>query len=114
MSAPFNLDASLSEEPVLAKRLESVRQMHQVQHGHGNWNCNLYMHGLAVGLELALATMEGRDPVFNEGPVDYLDSRAPLEGMLTAESYPTMAPEGAAGVANVELDGSGPWRTRHE
>ena len=52
----------------ITRRKEVVKSLHEIQGTNGNWNVNPYMCGLFNGLELAVATLEGRDPVFREVP----------------------------------------------
>lgn len=109
MSDTFNLDASLGQEPELFHRLQALRSMHHVQHGPSNWNYSPYMKGMAMGLELALATMEDREPVFPPSIIEYLQDRQPVEGILS-EVHPP--PEVITDQVNVHDSGTGPWRTR--
>lgn len=49
-----------------AKRVRDVRAFHQLHGRKGNWDQGAYNRGLYNGLELALATLEERDPQFRE------------------------------------------------
>ncbi len=44
--------------------IERVRGVHEVQGRKGNWDYDSYMVGMFNGLELALCTLEGREPAF--------------------------------------------------
>ncbi len=48
--------------------INMIKDMLEVQGQDGNWNYNSYMLGLYNGLELALATLENRNPKFKESP----------------------------------------------
>ena len=45
------------------ERLDGLKNLRDIQGQEGNWDHNIYMTGLYNGLELSLATLEGRDPV---------------------------------------------------
>jgi len=67
------------------KRLDSLKQMTDVQCWNGNWNYDGYMHGLANGMIFALALMEDKDPEFLNPPEVWL-SDIELESSLTVEA----------------------------
>ena len=48
--------------------VEKIRNMVEIQGKQGTWNDSAYMTGLYNGLELALATLEGREADFREIP----------------------------------------------
>ena len=50
------------------KNIEVLRDIVSIQGSDGNWNANEYMLGLYNGLILALATIEGKEPIFRELP----------------------------------------------
>ena len=50
----------------LAKSIESLRDIHQAQGQKGNFDSDQYMLGLYNGLELALSSMDGRQPEYRE------------------------------------------------
>ena len=91
MADDFSLDAALREDSVLVKHLEDLRGMHHVQHSPGNWNYSPYMHGLAMGLELALAAMEGREPDTDAPQTPYLSqlqaSESEVREMILTEPH---------------------------
>lgn len=51
--------------------LEQLKELLKIQGYDGNWNYSEYMWGLYNGLELALATLEEREPVFKEKPKEF-------------------------------------------
>ena len=46
----------------------TIRESLAIQGYDGNWNYDPYMLGLYNGIELALATLEGRPPEYREAP----------------------------------------------
>jgi len=44
------------------ERLNGLKNLRDIQGQAGNWDHNEYMTGLFNGLEIAIATIEGRDP----------------------------------------------------
>ena len=48
--------------------LNEIRDVVKVQTSNGNWNYDPYMHGMANGMILCLALMEGKEPVFLDAP----------------------------------------------
>jgi hypothetical protein len=52
---------------------KELKKLKNIQGRTGNWDYNPYMHGLYNGIELALATVEGRDPEFKEAPARWLE-----------------------------------------
>ena len=52
--------------------IENLKDVHKVQGYDGNWNYDPYMLGLYNGLEMALAIMENREPVFREKPEKWI------------------------------------------
>lgn len=61
-----------------ADRLAQLKEVRDIQAYSGNWNCDPYMHGLYNGLEMAVATLEGREPKFKKAPKVWLiDKRLP-------------------------------------
>lgn len=54
-----------------------VRDLLEIQGRDGIWDCDDYMQGLYNGLEMALATLEDREPVFrSKPPTGWLADRA--------------------------------------
>jgi hypothetical protein len=54
----------MTNEDKIACAIETLRHYVQIQGENGNWNYDDYMVGMFNGLELALATMEGREPQY--------------------------------------------------
>lgn len=52
--------------------IQQLRDVTVIQKSDGNWNHDPYMHGMANGLELALAIMEGREPEYLDAPDQWL------------------------------------------
>lgn len=50
----------------LEKRIENLKEVTKVQCQDGNWNANEYMRGIANGLILAEATIEGKTPKYKK------------------------------------------------
>lgn len=53
---------------LLIARRVSLSNLRDIQGQNGNWNYDAYMRGLYNGLELAAATMYGRDPIYRDAP----------------------------------------------
>ena len=56
----------------MADKTQSLRDLLAVQGSDGNWNADPYMHGMYNGMELALALLEDREPVFKAAPEVWL------------------------------------------
>jgi hypothetical protein len=65
-------EAAKSVTVVSAKQMSDLRNMHRIQGDNGNWNYDPYMHGMYNGMELMLATIEDREPVFKKAPETWL------------------------------------------
>lgn len=50
-------------------RIDAANDLLRIQGTDGNWNYDAYMHGMYNGMEIVLATIEGREPSFRETPV---------------------------------------------
>lgn len=50
----------------LKERVEKVRDMLKIQCTDGNWDFSAYMRGLANGLIMAVAVLDGTEPEFKE------------------------------------------------
>lgn len=48
----------------LKSKVEQCRKLHSIQGQDGNFNVDGYMCGMFNGMELMLAVLEGREPVF--------------------------------------------------
>ena len=57
-------------------RLQDLSDITKIQCSDGNWNCDPYMHGLANGMILSLATVLGRspEPYFKRAPEKWLSA----------------------------------------
>jgi len=55
-----------------AKMIAHLRELVDIQGQSGNWNYDPYMHGMYNGMELMLAIVEDRDPVYREAPEQWL------------------------------------------
>ncbi|MCP4355759.1 MAG: hypothetical protein GY793_09060 [Proteobacteria bacterium] len=60
--------------------LNELKSLVDVQGRNGNWNYDRYMHGMYNGMEVLLATIEKKEPVFKDAPEIYLiDKKAPVK-----------------------------------
>ena len=57
------------------EELDKIKELLILQGSPGNWNCNPYMLGMYNGMELVVALLEGREPMFREKPDEWLDDR---------------------------------------
>lgn len=58
--------------------VQSLYGQLEIQGQDGNWNCNSYMMGLYNGIELAIATLENREPRYRNKPeTGWLDDKLP-------------------------------------
>lgn len=64
---------------ISGKQLADMRQVLSIQGDDGNWNYNDYMHGFYNGLELMLAIVEDREPVYRDAPDEWLSDKSPGE-----------------------------------
>ena len=55
--------------------LVKLKDLSKIQCGDGNWNYSPYMQGLANGLILAIATIEGKEPKYLEAPKVWLSEK---------------------------------------
>lgn len=53
----------------MEKRLETLKDVTETQCSPGNWDFDPYMQGMANGMLLAVAIMEGKDPEFKSAPL---------------------------------------------
>ena len=63
-------------QEVLSQRLIMANELLAVQGQEGNWSYNEYMSGMYNGMELIVACMEDRDPIYKK----YKDSGSKLDG----------------------------------
>ncbi len=59
--------------------LDRMQEMVKIQGGNGNWNYDPYMHGMYNGMELMLAIVEDREPVYKEKPSKWLSDMSHTE-----------------------------------
>lgn len=57
---------------MLTIELNALHTILEIQGSDGNWNYSAYMHGLYNGLELALASLEHREPNYRDRPERFL------------------------------------------
>lgn len=57
-----------SQKVFIGYDLKPIQEMLKIQGTPGNWDSNPYMMGLYNGLELALASLEGREPDLKHDP----------------------------------------------
>jgi len=50
----------------MESRFKKLKELRDIQGKDGNWNYDPYMRGMYNGMELAVATLENRDPVYKE------------------------------------------------
>ena len=84
------LEAALAQpepEPVA-----KMREMLEVQGRDGTWNYDPYFHGMYNGMEVMLAVLEDREPVFRGAPKKWL-SKKEWQG-LTDEEVKILATQG--------------------
>lgn len=67
------------------KPLVKLKEMLEVQGRNGTWNYDHYFHGMYNGMEVMLAVLEGREPVFREAPKKWL-SKKEWVGLTDAEA----------------------------
>jgi len=60
----------------MEKQLQDLRDITNIQCSNGNWNYDHYMHGMANGMILALATLEGKKPEYLDAPNEWLRDKS--------------------------------------
>lgn len=55
--------------------LQSLQEITSVQCSDGNWNHGSYMHGMANGMILSVATIEGKEPKYLDAPSEWLNNK---------------------------------------
>lgn len=71
-----------------SKQLKDLKQVHEIQGNHGNWDYDPYMQGMYNGLELALAIVEDREPDFRGAPSQWLSE--PVDEASTLQTLPPL------------------------
>ena len=61
----------------LDEKIESMANLVKVQCSNGNWNYDPYMHGMANGMILMLAVLDGEEPKFLDAPKKWLRYNTP-------------------------------------
>lgn len=56
--------------------IKNLHDLIEIQGRDGNWDHDEYMFGMYNGMELALATIEGREPKYKERPNEWYKARA--------------------------------------
>lgn len=59
--------------------IKLLREMLDIQGTDGTWNYAPYLLGMYNGMELCLALVEERDPVFREGPEVWGEDKPDVE-----------------------------------
>ena len=57
------------------KLVVKLKELLEVQGRDGTWNYDHYFHGMYNGMEVMLAVLEGREPVFREAPKKWLSKK---------------------------------------
>lgn len=70
-----------------------MRDVHAIQGQNGNWDNDSYMTGMFNGIELSLAILEGREPVYRTTPKRSLWQRGRMWYMTR---FTTPSPLGAS------------------
>ena len=79
--------AQPKQEPVV-----KLKELLEVQGRDGTWNYDPYFHGMYNGMEVMLAVLENREPVFRGAPKKWL-SKKEWQG-LTDEEVKILATQG--------------------
>lgn len=74
------------KEDILVQRIRELREILRLQLTTGNWDFDPYMHGLANGLILAMATMDGVTPDYLEPPEEWVADSTGLGSDHSAHS----------------------------
>ena len=66
------------------KKLDAVKDLLRVQGVDGNWNYDPYMQGMYNGMEVVIAILEDREPIFKIAPEKWLhDHKDVVTGNVT-------------------------------
>jgi hypothetical protein len=71
---------------VYYSRMDSMRELLKTQGSSGNWDFSEYMLGMYNGMELMMATIEGRDPEFRTEPDEYIGLKKYEDGSWVHEA----------------------------
>lgn len=66
------MENQLCQQAEKPDALGALKDLANIQGQNGNWNYDPYMFGLYNGLELAIATMENREPDYKDAPKIWL------------------------------------------
>ena len=55
--------------------VDNIRDILKIQCSDGNWNHDPYMHGLANGMIMIMAMIEGEEPVFLQAPEEWIGDK---------------------------------------
>jgi hypothetical protein len=72
--------------------IAKLRELVEIQGRNGTWNYDPYFHGMYNGMEVMLAVLEDREPVFRGAPKKWL-SKKEWQG-LTDEEVKILATQG--------------------
>lgn len=90
---PINmLDAKLKQPEFKSVPIAKLRELVEIQGRDGTWNYDPYFHGMYNGMEVMLAVLENREPVFRGAPEGWL-SKKEWQG-LTDEEVKILATQG--------------------
>ena len=90
---PINmLDAKLKQPEFKSVPIAKLRELVEIQGRDGTWNYDPYFHGMYNGMEVMLAVLEDREPVFRGAPKKWL-SKKEWQG-LTDEEVKILATQG--------------------
>ncbi len=70
--APDKMGVIAELEEKKKDRIVALRELLKVQLTYGNWNSGPYMHGMANGMILAIATIDDTKPKFIDAPDEWL------------------------------------------
>lgn len=62
----------------MSKQISDLKNVRDIQGYGGNWDYDEYMWGMYNGLELALAIMEDREPVYKDKPKKFSNVPDPV------------------------------------
>ncbi len=63
---------------------ERIENLVKIQTTDGNWNYDPYMHGMANGLILALATLKGEEPDYIDKPEMWISENPLIDKPVVA------------------------------
>jgi hypothetical protein len=63
-----------------------VNELLKIQGNDGNWNYDPYMQGMYNGMEVVIATIENRQPIFKSAPEKFISDKPDLVMELQKEN----------------------------